>query len=326
MNSRILELAGAKSWHVFKVLTSETRYKILELLASSQMNVHELADVLKLSQPTVTRHTQALEESGLISCEYLSGAQGTQKICSLCYDRLVISFEDVDVLEGNVEETAMPIGLYTLAHASPTCGLASSERIIGLLDNPQAFFHPHRGSAQIIWMADGFVEYVFPNDVVPTAEITRLELSMEICSEAPLYDIDYPSDITVWINSVEIGTWTSSGDFGAKPGRLNPSWWNENWTQHGLLKVWSVHNAGASLDGLPASEITLKDTMVQMMQPIVVRIGVKPDAKHAGGFNLFGRGFGNYQQDLILRLHYSSQRSAKAGVGARGELTEVQRT
>ena len=33
------------------------------------------------------------------------------------------------------------------------------------------------------------------------------------------------------------------------------------------------------------------------------KYGVKKDAKHPGGVNIFGRGFGNYDQDIVLRLH-----------------------
>ena len=32
------------------------------------------------------------------------------------------------------------------------------------------------------------------------------------------------------------------------------------------------------------------------------RIGVREDARHPGGINIFGRGFGNYDQDIVLRL------------------------
>ena len=35
-----------------------------------------------------------------------------------------------------------------------------------------------------------------------------------------------------------------------------------------------------------------------------MRIGVRADAENVGGLNLFGRGFGNYPQDLGLRLEY----------------------
>ena len=44
-------------------------------------------------------------------------------------------------------------------------------------------------------------------------------------------------------------------------------------------------------------------------EPIVVRIGVRPDAENVGGLNLFGRGFGNYPQDLGLRLEYHTGRT-----------------
>ena len=35
---------------------------------------------------------------------------------------------------------------------------------------------------------------------------------------------------------------------------------------------------------------------------IRLRIAVKDDAKHPGGVNIFGRGFGNYDQDIVLRI------------------------
>jgi predicted transcriptional regulator len=33
-----------------------------------------------------------------------------------------------------------------------------------------------------------------------------------------------------------------------------------------------------------------------------MRIEVKRDARHPGGLNIFGRGFGNYDQDIVLRV------------------------
>jgi len=158
-------------------------------------------------------------------------------------------------------------------------------------------------------MADGFVEYVFPCGIHGPVEICRMELVAEICSEAPNYDNNFPSDITVWVNGVDIGTWTCPGDFGEERGRLNPDWWNENWTQHGMLKVWSIDQYGASVDGNPISDVTLDTAMIGPRQPITVRIGNKPDADHAGGFNLFGAGFGNYEHDIMLRIHYRGRTS-----------------
>jgi len=127
---------------------------------------------------------------------------------------------------------------------------------------------------------------------------------MEICSEAPNYDHDHPSDISVWINGVELGSWTCPGDFGAKRGILNPPWWIDHMTQYGILKIWSLDDEGASIDGTSASNVTLSQAGVVPNRPLTVRIGINPEAKHRGGFNLFGKGFGNYSQDLVLRLHY----------------------
>jgi predicted transcriptional regulator len=34
-----------------------------------------------------------------------------------------------------------------------------------------------------------------------------------------------------------------------------------------------------------------------------MKIGVKPDAKYVGGFNLFGEKFGDYPQSIIMQLY-----------------------
>jgi len=304
MKGTIWEIDAYEGEEMFRALASGTRLQILRLLSKREMNINEIGHALEVNMPTVSKHVQTLEQAGLVECEYMAGTQGTQKRCRLRARRLVLCFDDENAPLDQVEEFAMPIGLYSLATPSPTCGLVSSEGFIGLADEPQSFLLPERYQAQMLWMSAGFVEYVFPNKVPTSVDIWKAELQLEVCSESPDFNNDYPSDITVWINGVEIGTWTSPGDFGGKRGRLNPAWWNDHGTQFGALKVFSVNTEGAYLDGLPASNATVRDAMVFPHQPITVRIGVKPDARHPGGFNLFGRGFGNYQQDLLLRLHY----------------------
>jgi predicted transcriptional regulator len=53
--------------------------------------------------------------------------------------------------------------------------------------------------------------------------------------------------------------------------------------------------------------VTLDDLQLEPGQPIRVRIGVRSDAQNVGGLNLFGRGFGDYPQDLELRLEYADE-------------------
>ena len=85
---------------------------------------------------------------------------------------------------------------------------------------------------------------------------------------------------------------------------LTPAWQPTHATQYGLLKTWQVTSAGAQVDGLKVSDVTLADLNILNQPYISVRIGVKPDARHVGGVNLFGAKFGNYPQDILLRLRY----------------------
>lgn len=106
----------------------------------------------------------------------------------------------------DVVEVSMPIANHKRFDVRPTCGLASEGKFIGMSDDPRSFYEPEHVFAQILWFKEGFVEYDFPNNLPCGAEATDLELSVEVCAEAPEYDLDWPSDITVWINGTELGT------------------------------------------------------------------------------------------------------------------------
>lgn len=131
---------------------------------------------------------------------------------------------------------------------------------------------------------------------------------MEVCSEAPTHNDDCPSDVTLWINGVEAGTWTSPGDYGGVRGALTPSWWLDTDSQFGLQKRWEVNVAGTFVDGVQLSDVTLNDLKLGYGASVTVRIGVKPDARNLNGINLFGRKFGNYPEDLVLRIAYDKGR------------------
>lgn len=323
MSKPIRELSAYDNEDLFRALASRNRLDILRLLSHQELNINEIGRLLELGLPSVSKHVAILEQAGLVSSEYMAGAQGTQKRCRLTHHMLSVSLESRLPVQETVEETEMPVGMYSLMHCSGrTCGIAAPDGLIGLADDPQAFLHPDRSRASMIWMSSGFVEYVFPNMTPTSVEIWRVDLQMEICSECPDYNNDYPSDITVWINGVEVGTWTCPGDFGGSRGRLNPPWWNDHGTQFGALKVFSVTQKGSFVDGVSISPVTVERALIQPHQPLTVRIGVKPDAVHPGGFNLFGKSFGNYAQDLVLRLHYlPKNRSRRGAAGEAAALT-----
>jgi len=201
-------------------------------------------------------------------------------------------------------EVSMPIGAYVDVNIIPTCGLAGELGIIGHFDDPSTFYEPDRIYAQLLWFRRGYVEYRFPNRLPPNVGLDDIEVSFEVCSEAPLHHADWPSDITVWIGDSEIGTWTSPADFGGERGALTPTWWDSQNSQYGLLKVWRVTNSGSYVDGIQVSKVTLSQLTLKPGDPIPVRIGIKEKAANVGGINLFGSRFGNYPQDIVLRQHF----------------------
>lgn len=292
---------------LLKGLASAPRLAILRYLGSHSSSVNEIADALDMPASTAALHINQLEESGLIKTELQPASRGLKKVCVRLYDQVVITLPAGERTQEAYLDIAMPVGAYVDADVVPMCGLASESGIIGHMDEPSTFFDPGRVHAQLLWFKQGFVEYRFPNRLPPQSALESLQFSMEICSEAPLHNNDWPSDITMWLNNVEIGTWTSPGDFGGDRGALTPDWWEEWNSQYGLLKVWKVTEDGAYVDGVRISDLTLHQLGLQNARYIDMRIGVKEDAINAGGINLFGKRFGNYPQDIVMRMRYRSR-------------------
>jgi len=304
VNDRILILSPREDLETIKVLSSDVRLRILDLLARRSYNVNEIAEALSLPQSTVATNVLSLEDSGLIATESIKARKGSQKVCSRKYGEILIRFGDPAQEAGDgAVEVVMPIGLYTNYEVFSPCGLCSPESVIGYLDVPDSFLSPDRMKAGLLWFEKGWVEYKFPNNSrLKDRSVSKLELVTELSSETPGTNKNWLSDITLWINNVEIGSWTSPGDFGDRRGKYTPPWWKLEGSQYGLLKNWSVTNEGAFVDGVRISGVTLEDLRLQDHHSVKVRIGVKEEAEHRGGINIFGRGFGNYGQDIVLRL------------------------
>lgn len=287
-----------------KALASEPRWRILEYLAEGGRTVSEVAQALGMPPSTAAAQIRILEEAQFLYTELLPASHGLQKVCTRTYDNLCVELPAAPASGDNSAEVVMPVGAYATFEVTPTCGLASPASLIGYLDDPLSFYEPERVQAGLVWFRSGYLEYNFPNRLPQTATASGLLLSVEICSEAPLHNTSWPSDITLWVNGCEVGTWTCPGDFGGQRGQLTPEWWSSGDTQYGVLKRWQINHQGSFIDGYKLSALTVSDLKLGVQRPITVRLGVKADALHVGGLNLFGSSFGNYPQDLALRLEY----------------------
>lgn len=289
--SRIVEVA--------KALSGDVRVRILEALGEQPLSVGQLAEALGVAQPTISINVQTLEQAGLVTSWQ---GNNREKICHVTAHSIVLELPNRpgDGLL-KTEEISMPIGMYASCSVQPTCGMARKDgSIIGSQDDPRVFYMPERTEAQLLWFSGaGYVEYLFANPMPPGAKLDELVFSAELCSEAPGFRMEHPSDISLFINGQQIGTWTSEGDFGDRKGKLTPEKWRVG-SEYGKLTEWRVTHHGSFLNGHKLNDTSISTLNLSFNNPITVRLEVSENAAHAHGLNLFGRDFGDYEQDIKL--------------------------
>lgn len=283
-----------------KALSAEVRIEILKLLCKYDLNINEIAEQLMLPQSSAAAHVKVLEEAGLIKTTLQPGIRGSMKVCSRQLNGFGV--ELITKMEDMVEIINMPIGNFVDYMVEPTCGIVSERGPIDEEDEPRCFYNPDRTKAKLLWFGKGYLEYRFPNNILTSHLEKRVELSMELCSEDHEYNFNFPSDITVWINEIESGTWTCPSDYGGRRGKYNPEWWPDKNTQFGILKTWSLTEEGSYIDEVKVNNTTIKEYHLSEKEFISVRIGIKEDAEHIGGVNLFGDCFGDYAQNIKMKI------------------------
>ena len=298
---------------IFKALGSELRINIIKLLQENhEMNMNELATSLGITNGALTSHIKKLEESGIIQVMTERGSHGNQKVCKVAVDKIVVDVESEENEEDqNIYNTEVKVGHYSDYDVYPTCGLATSQAIVGEVDDPRYFSHPDRINAGILWFTKGYIEYIIPNLLPSATKIDQITVSLEISSEAPGINNDWPSDISILLNDVKIGTWTSPGDYGDVQGIFTPDWWFPNWNQYGLLKMIVINKKGTFVDGLKISDVTINEFNLDYKSTVRFKFEIEEDAKNVGGITIFGSEFGNYNQDVKVRIAYSPMEIAK---------------
>lgn len=303
---------------IFKALGSEVRIEIIKILLENHgMNMNELAGRLNITNGALTSHIKKLEDCGLITVSSESTGHGNQKKCSVHLDKILIEMETQEDFK-NVYQTDLKVGHFSDYKVYPTCGLASDTAIIGEVDDTRYFAHPDRYNADILWFTRGHVEYIVPNFIPFGQKIDQITISLEIGSEAPGVNDVWPSDISFMINDKKIAMWTSPGDFGNVKGIFTPDWWYPNWNQYGLLKILVINKRGTYIDGLQVSDVSIRDFDFDYRSTIKLKMEVEKDAEHVGGLTIFGKSFGNYNQDIMVRINYSP-------IEERAETEEIQK-
>lgn len=301
----ILELSNA--------LASKVRLDFLRQLINNPMTITELAKANGMANSTVIFHLNVLVNAGLVKVEYLPSKKGKAQVYFAHFTSINFSLFNKKKLtflpnEKKLEthEQSMPVGMFVEANVDDYIRFATEKDIIRLSKNE--IYDNIRQEIELLWTNGGKISYAFTNSFAINQDVEEIEFSLELCSEINYYRNDWKSDITFAVNNIDICTYTSPGDFGGIKGKLNPAWWGTSATQFGLLVVVTINKEGVFLNrNLVKTEITINDLNLYSDNKILFTIYNRKDAEHYGGFNIFGKKFGNYPQDIILRAHYHNK-------------------
>lgn len=288
-----------------KALSSPERVEIVKYLGNNPSIISKLAEHFGLPLSTAAHHIRVLEAAGLVVVCNIPASRGSQKLCASLITSVVLSFygSEQERKMSLLFQQSMPIGNYFDYQVVSPCGLISDGVRLSPTDEVSGFCMPNHIQAQLIWMSKGYLEYRFSNSSFADNTVGRVVFSLELCAEYPGSKNDWPSDITVWINDREIGIIHSPGDYGDRHGRLTPSWWADYNTQYGDLWWISINEKECFLNEVRISDENLNTLRLSEGDSIRFRIGVKPDAQHCGGMNLFGHQFGDYPQDIVMSIY-----------------------
>ncbi len=303
---------------VTAALSVKTRRDIIRIVNDGSCSINHIAWKLNIPVSTASFHVKTLVEAGLLIYSSNVKKRGNEKTVSLGNYFFALSLAAPAAENSVIHEVYtvdIPIGSYTDHAVTPSCGIALKRGILIGSDIPAVFQSPRRFEAGLIWMKQGFLEYSVPLldysgssttgfEYRDRASIISLDFQFEICSEVPGHNHDFKSDITFSVNGVEICIIPSTGDFGDRRGRLNPDWLSSNDTQYGLLQSVDIRFDGSYLNEKRVSDICIEDLGLTTRDLLKFRIEVKKDARFMGGFNLFGRNFGDYDQDIRLIITY----------------------
>lgn len=285
-----------------KSLSCKAKRDIFRLIARSNMSIWNIAQTLNIPLSTVSEHVKGFISAGLMTAT----ARGKEKI-------VVRQFEKIEIPTMLLDEKAekhdkftvqVPIGSYVDFRVKKYCGMISEDGYIGeTRDDPNIFYSPLRFRAQLIWFDEGYLDYAIPLGSVAAKQILSISFSMELCSEAPIYNENWKSDITFSVNGKRLCVYTSPGDFGARRGHISALPWWEG-TQYGIVKKISVMADGTYIDGERVSDVTVSDLNLKESGVVRLRIAVEEGAKNKGGINLFGSKMGDHRQHIYFGVTY----------------------
>ncbi|MDR1948919.1 MAG: hypothetical protein LBQ38_05990, partial [Spirochaetaceae bacterium] len=163
----------------------------------------------------------------------------------------------------------------------------------------------------LIWFSAGFVEYPVPNYLPEGARLIELQISLEIASHLPdAAPEDKSLGVLFSVNQIAVGSWIVPLNDDNYRSLYTPSWWEPSRIQSGKIKLLTINQKGTFIDGNNrVSAVTIGQLDITPGKRVRLRV-----TSQGSGVTIFGRGFGNYNQDISVTGIYepASSRSSKS--------------
>ena len=289
-------------------LSHPLRITLLRQLLRIPRAITELARINHTTNSTVIFHLKILEEAGLVFSKPQPNKKGKTLIFYVNFSNIVFSLQSDPTEEHDtVIKQSLGVGNYESALPVEYIRIATEDRFIVL--EKDDVYNPRRFDAKLLCLDNGEVTYAFSNAFAKRHAVKRLEFSMELSSESPYYCNDWKSEIIFSVCGVELATYLSPGDFGDVRGRLSPSWWDNKYSQYGLLVTLAIDGDGVYLNRERIrTDITLSSLALEKLDKITLSLRTELSRQYAGGFNIYGSRFGNEPQDIVLRATVTDER------------------
>ncbi|MGI6713876.1 MAG: ArsR/SmtB family transcription factor [Bacilli bacterium] len=308
MNLSLLNVQQVED--VANALSSTTRLKIISLLVDNSYTICEIARLLNVSVSTASFHIKLLKNARIVNLTRNPSKKGNEKIVALEKNKISILIDyplnDRAIKNNSSYFTEIPIGSYSSFKVKGPCGIADTNgQLIGLESQPEIFYDFRTINAGIIWFLQGYLSYTIPNMAFKNRPIESIEISFEACSECANYNNNFKSDISIYLNDKKVGVYVSPGDFGGRRGKYTPESWSLASTQYGKMVQIRIDAKGTYINQEISSNYTIEDFQdISTADCMNLKISIDKDSKYIGGINLFGKNFGDYNQDIRINIIY----------------------
>ncbi|MHA1685587.1 MAG: ArsR/SmtB family transcription factor [Candidatus Heimdallarchaeaceae archaeon] len=74
-----------------KALSSSTRFNIVKLLVGKEMDISNIAKLMKQTEANTSAQIKFLEKAGVLESRYEPGAHGVRKVCKTKVKKIVLN-------------------------------------------------------------------------------------------------------------------------------------------------------------------------------------------------------------------------------------------